>query len=78
MFLSDYISNDSIIEVVYEDNVLKPLEPIEGIKEHERVIAYLTRRPVKKGLHKLVGTLVSSQPYNVYKYAINTPYNSTL
>jgi hypothetical protein len=22
--------------------------------------------------------LVSSQPYNVYKYAINTPYNSTL
>ncbi|TKY91156.1 MAG: DUF104 domain-containing protein, partial [Candidatus Methanomarinus sp.] len=30
------------IEVVYEDNVLKPIEPIEGIKEHERVIAYLT------------------------------------
>jgi len=23
-------------------------------------------------------SLVSSQPYNVYKYAINTPYNSTL
>ncbi len=22
--------------------------------------------------------LVSSQPYNVYEYAINTPYNSTL
>jgi HEAT repeat protein len=22
--------------------------------------------------------LVSSQPYSVYKYAINTPYNSTL
>jgi tetratricopeptide (TPR) repeat protein len=25
-----------------------------------------------------LGNLVSSQPYNVYKYAINTPYNSTL
>jgi hypothetical protein len=23
-------------------------------------------------------TLVSSQPYNVYKYAINTPYDLTL
>ncbi|MCL0088169.1 DUF104 domain-containing protein [Dehalococcoidia bacterium] len=25
------------LEVVYEDNVLKPIRPIKGIKEHERV-----------------------------------------
>ena len=55
------LSMNQTIEVVYEDNVLKPLEPIEGIKEHERVIAYLTRRPVKKGLHKLVGTLAHKE-----------------
>ncbi|MFZ2414786.1 MAG: antitoxin family protein, partial [Minisyncoccia bacterium] len=38
------------IEVVYENNVFKPLVPVEGIKEHERMVAILSRRPVKKGL----------------------------
>ncbi|MDD5187782.1 MAG: antitoxin family protein [Methanoregula sp.] len=45
------------IEVVYENNVFKPLEPVEGIKEHETVIAIFSRRPVKKGLRDLAGTL---------------------
>ncbi len=45
------------IEVVYEDNVLKPLEPIEGLKEHERMVAILSRRPIKKGLREIAGTL---------------------
>lgn len=49
------------VEVVYEDNVLKPLEPIEGIKEHERVIAILSPRPVKKGLRELAGTLTHDE-----------------
>lgn len=26
-----------IVEAIYEKNVLKPVEPTEGIKEHERV-----------------------------------------
>ncbi len=49
------------VEVVYEDDVLKPLEPIEGIKEHERVIAILSPRPVKKGLRELAGTLTHDE-----------------
>jgi predicted DNA-binding antitoxin AbrB/MazE fold protein len=49
------------IQFVYEDNVLKPLEPIEGINEHERVIALLSPLPVKKGLRELIGTLTHDE-----------------
>ncbi|WP_206741769.1 antitoxin family protein [Candidatus Methanoperedens nitratireducens] len=49
------------IEVVYEDNVLKPLEPIEGLKEHERMVAILSPRPVKKGLREIAGTLTHDE-----------------
>ena len=44
------------VEAVYEDNVLKPVEPIKGIKEHERVLVILCSQPIKKGLRELVGT----------------------
>jgi predicted DNA-binding antitoxin AbrB/MazE fold protein len=27
------------IEVVHEDHVFKPLGPVEGLKEHERLVA---------------------------------------
>jgi hypothetical protein len=36
---------------------------------------------VKEDTHHMIKSLkklVSSQPYNVYKYAINTPYDPTL
>ena len=49
------------VEVIYEDNVLKPLEPIEGIKEHERVVVILCPHPIKKGLRELVGTLTHEE-----------------
>jgi len=45
------------IEVVYENNVFKPLEPVEGIEEHERMVAIFSRRPVKSGLRNLAGTI---------------------
>lgn len=45
------------VEVIYEDKVLKPLEPIEGIKEHERIVSILSPHPVKKGLREIAGTL---------------------
>ncbi|MFQ6094370.1 MAG: antitoxin family protein, partial [bacterium] len=35
------------VEVVYEDNVLKPLMPIEGLREHERVVVILCSHPDK-------------------------------
>lgn len=44
------------IEVVYENKVFKPLGPVEGIKEHQKMIAIFSRRPVKNGLRTLAGT----------------------
>jgi len=49
------------IEVVYENNVFKPLVPVEGIAEHERMIAIFSRRAVKKGLRKLAGTMTHDE-----------------
>jgi len=49
------------VEAVYEKNVLKPIEPIKGIKEHERVTVILCSRPIKKGLHELAGTLTHEE-----------------
>ena len=49
------------IEAIYEENVLKPIEPIKGIKEHERVLIILCSHPIKKDLHELVGTLTHEE-----------------
>jgi len=49
------------IEVVYEDNVFKPLEPVEGIEEHERMVAIFSRHPAKIGLRDLVGSLTHDE-----------------
>jgi predicted DNA-binding antitoxin AbrB/MazE fold protein len=49
------------IEVVYEDNVFKPLERVYGLKEHERILVILSSKPVKKGLSDVVGTLTHKE-----------------
>jgi predicted DNA-binding antitoxin AbrB/MazE fold protein len=49
------------IEVVYENNVFRPLGPVEGIEEHERMLAIFSRRPVKKGLRSLAGTITHAE-----------------
>jgi predicted DNA-binding antitoxin AbrB/MazE fold protein len=49
------------VEVIYEENVLKPVEPIKGIKEHERVLVILCSHPIKKSLRELVGTLTHEE-----------------
>jgi predicted DNA-binding antitoxin AbrB/MazE fold protein len=49
------------VEVIYEENVLKPIEHIKAIKEHERVLVNLCSHPVKKGLRELVGTLTHEE-----------------
>jgi hypothetical protein len=33
----------------------------EGIKEHEKVVAILCPKSIKKGLHELVGTLTHEE-----------------
>lgn len=45
------------IEVIFEDNVFKPVKPVEGIQEHERMVAFISPRIKKKGLQDLAGTL---------------------
>ena len=62
MIIQNAITDDSVImtktiEVVYEDNVFKPLEPVEGIEEHERMVAIFSRHPDRIGLRNLAGTL---------------------
>ena len=49
------------VEAIYEKNVLTPIEPIESIKEHERVTVILCSHPTKKGLRELVGTLTHEE-----------------
>ena len=45
------------IEVIFEDNVFKPIKQIEGIKEHEKMVAMISRHADKKGLRDLAGTI---------------------
>ena len=55
------------IEVVYEDNVFKPLGPVEGLKEHERLVAIFSPRPVKKGLRDVAGTMTHDEAMAMQK-----------
>jgi len=47
------------IEVIFEENVFKPVKPVEGLQEHERMVAFISPRVKKEGLHDLAGTLSS-------------------
>lgn len=49
------------IEVIFEDNVFKPVKPVEGLQEHERMIALISPRVKKEGLRNLAGTLSSEE-----------------
>lgn len=55
------------LEVVYEDEVLKPLVPVEGVQEHERLRVILCPRPDRSGLRKLVGTLTHEEAEEMMK-----------
>ena len=55
------------IEVVYEDHVFKPIGRVEGLKEHERLVAIFSPRPVKKGLRDLIGTMTHDEAVAMQK-----------
>jgi predicted DNA-binding antitoxin AbrB/MazE fold protein len=55
------------IEVVYEDKVFKPLGPVEGLKEHERMVAIFSKHPVKKGLRDVAGTMTHDEAMAMQK-----------
>jgi len=52
---------NQIIEVIYEDDVLKPLTPIEGLRKNERALVIIYPKPDRKALHALVGTLTHEE-----------------
>ena len=56
-----------MIEVIYEDNVLKPLRPIEGLRRSERTWILLCPQPDKEALHELVGTLTRKEAEEMQK-----------
>ncbi|MCZ7395493.1 MAG: antitoxin family protein [Candidatus Methanoperedens sp.] len=55
------------IEAVYEDNVLKPIKPLKGLMEHERVTLIIRAYPVKKGLREIAGKLTHTEAEEMQK-----------
>lgn len=53
--------------MIFEDNVFKPVHPVEGIREHERMIAFVSRRPDKNGLAALAGILSHTEAMDMQK-----------
>lgn len=47
------------LEVLYEDRVLKPLGPVEGLSEHERAWVLICSKPMHQALPRLRGVLAS-------------------
>jgi predicted DNA-binding antitoxin AbrB/MazE fold protein len=55
------------VEAIYEDNVLKPIEPIKGLMEHEKVTLIIRPHPVKKGLREIAGKLTHTEAEEMQK-----------
>ena len=55
------------IEVVYEDHVFKPIGDVEGLKEHDRLVAIFSQRPVKKGMRAIAGTMTHDEAMEMQK-----------
>ena len=56
-----------MVEAVFEDGVIKPLEPIRGFCEHEKMTVILCPRPKKGALRKLAGTLTHKEAAEMLK-----------
>lgn len=60
-------STTQTIEAVYEDNVLKPIKPLKGINENEKVVVTVRLHPVKKDLRELAGTMTLKEAKEMQK-----------
>jgi predicted DNA-binding antitoxin AbrB/MazE fold protein len=49
------------VEAIYENKVLKPLTPLEGLCEHQRVELMIKSSAKKNGLQNLIGTLTKEE-----------------
>ena len=50
-----------MVEVIYEDKVLKPVLPIEGLQEHGRAWVIICHPPQREALRQLAGTLTHEE-----------------
>ena len=55
------------IDTIYENNVLKPIKPIKGLNEHDKVTVILCPHPNKKVLKKISGTLTEDEAMSMQK-----------
>lgn len=55
------------IDVIYEENVLKPLTPIQGLREHQRVSIIIYSQPSKESLIELAGTITEEEAEEMQK-----------
>jgi len=46
-----------LIEVIYEDDVLKPITPIKGLRKKQKALIIICPHADKPGLDSLIGTL---------------------
>ena len=51
------VTMTTTVEVLFEDHVLKPLGPIEGIREHEKAWVLIRPSPSKDTLRRMFGTM---------------------
>ncbi|MEK7395588.1 MAG: antitoxin AF2212-like protein [Candidatus Poribacteria bacterium] len=56
-----------MIEAKYVDEVLKPLNPIKGLRDNEKVWILIYRRSNKEALSRLAGTLTSEEAEEMRK-----------
>ncbi|MBS4028726.1 MAG: antitoxin family protein [Ignavibacteriales bacterium] len=49
------------LEAVYENNMLKPLTPLQGLLEQQRVEVIVSVQAKKQSLRSLVGTLTQNE-----------------
>ncbi len=50
-----------LIEVIYEDDVLKPVTPIKGLKKMEKALIIICPPTNREGLEALIGSLSADE-----------------
>ena len=64
------------IEALYEDGILRPLEPLEGLAEHSRLRITLEMKEIHHPLADLAGTLPDEDAREMQRI-IGEEFNST-
>jgi predicted DNA-binding antitoxin AbrB/MazE fold protein len=56
-----------MIEVIYQDNVFKPLSPVKGLRTNEKTWIIFCSSLKKTGLEELIGTLTQEESEKMQK-----------